>query len=638
MISFFRHHLQGRFLRGVIYAVSLLMVLPYSFTLLLKWFVADDWAVKVNSTAISMQEYNNRVSEVSQQIENLRRMLGPQADRFFAIQGVSAEPEKMAVDALVADAIIHDVAHKMYLSASPDLVRQQVMASLPKQVRRPDGSIDEAMLERYTQRTLAQLEAQRADQVLQDTVTHMSVGAVYVPRFMIKDKFIEQNADKKCIVATIPFKTFVDAQEAKPIDDSRLKSFMDAQNRASKRYMVPEKRAGVVWMFDAQTYGAPVAEKQQREYYNRHKYQEFVEQPARMQVRHIQFAFDNKNRQQQWDKANAVLKELKANPALFEQRAKELSSDGASKSKGGLVEFPAGKDGQFEKAAFKLIKDGDISPVLETPMGFEIIMRVGKKTAVYKPFEKVTQEIEKKLRAQHFERAFNFEAKYAVARLENKAEALAEFARKKNATKKEIVLTATTEDPLVQKLFNGRRDTAVFSVEGTKGYAVIVTELQKTFQPPFESIKARVRQDYVNEQAQNALNGVLVQARMINSVDGLEKFASEHGFKVDAPVWVKKSDKKSLDAFAQHVGQAVMRELSTIAHAPAVVGGISGAQGVVLLVQELTPFDEKAFQAQEATLRGELMREQKTLVEQAFVASLYKNATIKISDKIASRS
>ncbi len=636
MISFFRHHLQGRFLRTIVYAVSLLMVLPYSFTLFFKWFSNDDWAIKVDGTAISLNEYNARVDEISDQIEQLKKMFGPQAENIFRMQGMSTDPQKIALDALTTQALVDNIAHRMYLVVSPEFVRQQVIASLPKELRRPDGTVDEAMIAQYLRKSFAQLEQQKAEQILEGTLMELAMGSAYVPEFVLKDRFMREFADRRCTCAFIPLKSFVAHEQGKDISDAQLKTFFDAQNRASKRYFVPEKRAGIVWVFDADKYGVRVGEKQITAYYNRNKYQEFVDQTARLQVRHILLAFNEKDKSNIRTQAHALLQELKTKPELFEQKARELSADITTKKSGGLIEFvPKQGNNPFEQAAMRLTKDGDISPVLETPQGFEIIQRVAKKSPTYKPLERVRAEIERKLRQQQFERTFGYEIKYTLARAQDKEQMLAEFARKKNAVKKELAGTVLTQDPLVQKLFNARRDTGSFVVDGDKGYAIIVTDLKKTYQPPFDTVKDRVRQDLCEQRALETLTHVLDKVRIAHTKKIFDEVAQQYGAKVQAPVWVRKNDTKALQNFEQQAGQSLMQKLFAINKAGAIVTGMHGQNGVMIFVDELAPFDQKLFDAKKAALLGTLVQETRGLVEQSFVASLYKNATIKINEKIA---
>lgn len=81
------------------------------------------------------------------------------------------------------------------------------------------------------------------------------------------------------------------------------------------------------------------------------------------------------------EEAEDILKQLK-NGADFAKLAKEKSTDPGSKDQGGdLGYFPRGKMAkEFEDTAFKL-KDGELSGVVKTDLGYHIIKRTGYKAA-----------------------------------------------------------------------------------------------------------------------------------------------------------------------------------------------------------------------------------------------------------------
>ena len=100
------------------------------------------------------------------------------------------------------------------------------------------------------------------------------------------------------------------------------------------------------------------------------------------------------------EKAEAVLKQLKANPADFAKLAKENSQDPGSAEKGGdLGFFPRGAMVKaFEDAAFALTKEGEISGVVQSDFGFHIIKLTGVKAEKVRPFDAVKNDIAAELK------------------------------------------------------------------------------------------------------------------------------------------------------------------------------------------------------------------------------------------------
>jgi foldase protein PrsA len=95
------------------------------------------------------------------------------------------------------------------------------------------------------------------------------------------------------------------------------------------------------------------------------------------------------------EEAEKIRADILAGKVTFADAARDFSIDPYSKNNGGeLGPVPKGDD-PLQVAAFALAKDGDISPVVQTRMGFHIIKRDARMTAHVPPFE----DVEKQLRA-----------------------------------------------------------------------------------------------------------------------------------------------------------------------------------------------------------------------------------------------
>ena len=96
------------------------------------------------------------------------------------------------------------------------------------------------------------------------------------------------------------------------------------------------------------------------------------------------------------ERINSVYAELVAGKP-FKELAKLYSEDKYSAQKGGdLGWFSSGRYvPEFENAAFTLANNGDFSEPIQTPAGFHVIMRSGRKQL--EPFDKMEEEIRQKL-------------------------------------------------------------------------------------------------------------------------------------------------------------------------------------------------------------------------------------------------
>ena len=125
-------------------------------------------------------------------------------------------------------------------------------------------------------------------------------------------------------------------------------------------------------------------------------------------ARHILVKVDPKASAEDKKKAREKIEGLRKDILAgkdFTEMAK-AHSDCPSKSRGGdLGYFGKGRMvPAFEKAAFEL-KEGEISPVVETQFGYHIIQAYGKKPPGVKPFEEVRQQVEAKVKSDKFNQA-----------------------------------------------------------------------------------------------------------------------------------------------------------------------------------------------------------------------------------------
>jgi peptidyl-prolyl cis-trans isomerase SurA len=135
------------------------------------------------------------------------------------------------------------------------------------------------------------------------------------------------------------------------------------------------------------------------EYYNKHLKDYWVN--AKLKLRHILFLMDDtlleKERRIKNQKARLALKKIQSG-GDFIAVAKEFSEDISASTGGDLGEIERGKMvPEFEKAAF-LLKEGEVSGLVETPYGLHIIKVDKVFPGETLPLDKVRTQIENKLK------------------------------------------------------------------------------------------------------------------------------------------------------------------------------------------------------------------------------------------------
>ena len=192
------------------------------------------------------------------------------------------------------------------------------------------------------------------------------------------------------------------------IDDQAVAAEYEARQQD---YVVPAqvRLQYLVLSVDAIQAGISLSAEAARQYYesNRSRYQE----PEQRRASHILIRADAgmtaEARQAAKAQAESLLKEVTANPARFAELARQHSQDPGSAARGGdLGNFTRDMMVKpFADAAFTM-KQGEISPVVETEFGYHIIRLDGTTPGATMDFNLVKDEITQELRRQEAQRKF----------------------------------------------------------------------------------------------------------------------------------------------------------------------------------------------------------------------------------------
>lgn len=623
MISFFRHHLQGRFLRYIVYAVSLLVILPFPLTVFMRWFNVGDanWVVKVNRASAGYSEYIQREQEIERQITQLRTMLGDKAQDVLAAHGLVGDPKTIALNSLTMQSLMQDTAQTLGIHISSAYRQLYMIRQLPRNFLLPNGEINQAMVVRETRKPFEYFEYQQEQRIKEEVIVQLTDGALFLPEFVLRDYFIREYVNHKFLIAKFSLARFVEQEKKQAVTDKELQEFFASENRKNRRYLVPERRSGVAWTFNPDTYGITISDNQINRYYERNKATEFTSAPAKIQVRQVVIPFAAAQKDEVARKVQEYRQELVQKPELFTQKGK-------------LIDFFARgtHDPQFEQEAFRLASDGAISPVFETKDGFTILQRVARKTPAYKPLESVRSQIIHKLRVEQFNYSFPHMIRRVVAQ-ENKEQPLADFARERGAKQQPITNKVLEGSLLAQKLFATRLNGVTSFIDKDQGIVVFVNQIQKAYEPAFEQIKARVTADYYRVRAERTLKALLRKVDVVTSLAQFQQFVREQGAQVEQTGWVHAHDAEQIKKLKSQFGDTTDKFFAM--SVPGSVAVHMGTDtGYAVCLEALAPFDEAEFQTRKSELAFAALRSQRMLLEQGFVASLCRNATIKVQEKL----
>jgi parvulin-like peptidyl-prolyl isomerase len=600
----------------------------------------------VNGVEISRQLFQSAVAQEDRQISHIRQKYGKNADLYMKIMGINPDPQINAAQRLIHTELIDQFAQDMnihiahgYLEArlaDPRFLMQEAGEALPQEVFTPQGTLDIYAALEYLKGTgqMPALEKQLEDKLKKQFAVLMLQSAFFVPSYVIKQMYTEQKLAKKFSYQTFSLDTFLASEKTKGAPDEQLRAFYNEQNKLGKRYWTAETRSAVLWTFLPENFGVTVEKHELDAYYGKNKSTRFVKDPLQIKVREI--VFDDvagKGLKTLAEEATAVRNQLTEGPAAFEKLAKEHSSNSKTAAKGGLVDFfkRGTHEKEYEKAAFKLKEDGEISPVVQVEKGFVILQRVARKDATFETFDAVKDPIETTLLEQKFKSEFTRQANQ-LSRQENPQEARDAFVAAHNGTKTTMPnVKRDSQDPIEQRLFALRNegDFNAFVLNG-KGIIVQLETRTKTEQAPFATVKAKVAADFYEAQATKALVAAVKEAKAY--VVKNNSFVAIDGGKISSTQLVKMDDEKQIKQLAE-IG--FTEECFGLDWQGAVLSSFSPKNGIVIRLDEMEKIDENEFKAKKPEILKMVFERNNSVFSQAFIASLFRTATIKVNDSIS---
>jgi parvulin-like peptidyl-prolyl isomerase len=601
----------------------------------------------VNGVEISRQLFQTTVAQEDRQISYIRQQYGKNADLYMKIMGINPNPQINAANRLIHTELDDQFAQNMdihiahgYLEArlaDPRFLMQEAGEILPQEVFTAQGSLDIYAALEYLKGTgqMPLLEKQLADKLKKQFAVLMLQSAFFVPSYAIKALYAEKKQAKKFSYQTFSLDTFLASEKTKGATDEQLKAFYNEQNKLAKRYWTPETRTATLWTFLPENFGISVEKNELDVYYNKNKSTRFVKDPLQIKVREIVFDdLAGKGLKTLTEEATMVRGKLTEDPAAFEALAKEYSSNKKTANNGGLVDFfkRGTHEKEYEKAAFKLKEDGEISPVVQVEKGFIILQRVARKDATFESFDAVKDVIEKTLLEQKFKSEFTKQANQ-LSRQENPQEARDSFISAHHGTKTTMShVKKDSEDPIEQRLFALRNEGEfnAFVMNG-KGIIVQLETRKKTETAPFDTVKSKVAADFYEAQATKALEAAVKESK--NNVLKNKTFSPIDGGKISSTQLVKMDDEEKIKELAE-IG--FTEECFNLDWQGAVLSSFSPKNGIVIRLDELEELDENDLKEKKPEILKIAFERNNSVFSQAFIASLFRTATIKVNNSISS--
>lgn len=581
--------------------------------------VTSIWAAKVNGRAISYQTYMREMVTQQERMQAFRAQYGQFADYLLASMGISSDPKQLALDTLIRQELLNELADNNHIALHPqfivekindyDYVQNNLSDIVPLFILDQEGAINPEMLKLFTSRmgmSIGEFE-QRVEQGLsRQFMMTVLQPLLYVPQFDSAYAMQMKHAKRNVSYITLNFSDALTLVKQEPISDEAARNYFEHHNLLSKRYWEPERRSGVVWTVDAQKYPISIDKNDVRNYYEAHKNEKYIKNPAKVVIQTI--------RQSELQKkdSNVMLDDIYEQ--VLQGKYQDLWKQQAPFAKGEL-------DPAIEKQAFSLKNVGDVSSVIETKDNEKIIIKlVSRLQREYESISSVQKDIVKELKNELFQKQFVSEVKRIV---EHQSQTELDTFISRLGVEKTVLNQVSRRDneENADKLFSvnvGGFD--VFSV-GNTGKIVQVTDSIPSFQPRLEEVIDVVKNDIYLERAADRFDAMIeeekelfVNGRSTATVKKTGLFSSN-----------EKDSVKNLQKAKLPVSQLLEleKEGSVIVHK-------SKDIAFVCMLDEVQPQD---FPLKDQEIQEE-SQAKKMLTMEGLVASLYRNAKIETNDTI----
>lgn len=345
-----------------------------------------------------------KIGDVRITADDFQRELRDRSERYRTQMGQMFDPKmldqpevrRIILNEMIDQRLLMLESRKQHAAASNGAVRRAIeeISSFHE-----DGKFSQTRYE-----SLLQMQGMSPvgfeDRVRQDLTLQQLAGTVSTTAIASKalsERALAIQTEKREVLEhMLPLESFLPKVK---LGESVVKKYYDEH---SKEFEVAEqvKAEYVVLSQDAVAGQAAVTEADVKDWYEKHKSK--YQQPEERRASHILIKIDEKDKQDKEKirvKAESLLQQVRKNPASFADLAKKNSDDPGSANKGGDLDF-FGRGAMvkaFEDAAF-VLKEGEISDLVESDFGFHIIKLANIRAAKEKPLEEVRAEIEAELK------------------------------------------------------------------------------------------------------------------------------------------------------------------------------------------------------------------------------------------------
>ena len=627
MLDFMRRKAQSTYIQVTI----LIIVLVFVF-----WGVGKsqkggpDAIATVNDQSISSQQYQRTYNQTMARYQE--QLGGTLPSELLEALNL----KQQVLNQMIQELVMRQGAKEAGLIVGSDEVRKVIQSM---DAFREEGIFK---LDRYkkllasSRMTTADFENNVRNDLLQTKIlTHLSRFA-RISDSEIKDRFAFDNDQLKLEYVAFSADGF---RSSGPVADEALNIFFEGRKQA---YLTePQVKLRYITFFNEQAMaGAPLGDQEIEQYYKMNP--DKFSPPEQRQARHILLRSDAKDSAEmkaaKRKKLETILALAKAGKD-FGQLAKENSEDASAKNGGDLGFFNKGQMvPPFAEAAFSL-KEGEVSPIVETQFGLHLIKLEKIKPANVTTLAQAREQIIAELKAQRgkdvtFQLANQaYEGIIQAGSLDKYAASAATPAQTSDYfTQASPPKELAGQPTLLKTIFGLKKGELSSLLEIKGGYAIVyLDEVKEPQVPPLAEVRARVEKDFLDDQAHaKAKDGAVALLAQAKKEGSLIAEAEKVKGKVLETAFFARSQQATSGLPAPVAAQGL--KLSGASPYAKEIAE-SGSTFYVLHFKEEKPASEEAFASQKETLRKMLTQEKQMQVMGSWLAYLQSRAKITTDKK-----
>ena len=323
-------------------------------------------------------------------------------------------------------------------------------------------------------------------------------------------------------------------------------------------------------------------------------------------------------------------------PTSFKAVAKKIV---ASKQKGQgseTTEFFAKDSTSYDKVlvdtAFEqLTQDDEISEVIKTDKGYEVLQRVARKSATYKQLVHVKDQIHSKLTEEKFAKRFKQDAERIAGSAQySDAQAIQTFVEKRKGHKESLALEAKKPGVVNMQLFQTEQGNYAVFMDDKTGILLHCTEVTKKALKPFHEVKSMVSAHYYKKMAHDEMETVALNAMKQAAHKNLDAIAAEQDAVISSADFTYQDGKAEYSTALRR--PEVSQKVKALQSVGEMIDVVTATESLLIRLDQVEPINEELFVEKSENIKKTLESKAKHKGRDSFIASLYRHA--KLNSKI----